>query len=489
MKKRAVAYIRVSTRSEKQSHSYEFQEQYWKDELAKNSEVEFIRTYADYGISGRSQYKRPQFLEMIESAKAGEIDIIYTKSVQRFGRNAKELLTTVRELRELGVGVIFDKEGINTIGTESEMYLIIASSIAESELNSNSENQKWAYREKFSKGFVSIGSQILGYEMQEDNTLKIVEHEAEIIRCIYGLYANGETLTNISKILKEKNYATKNGVKKWNRSSITHILDNEKYVGDNIQQKTIVIGGVSYDNKNGKHSQQWAMEDVHPPIVSRELDNAVKERRKNIEKRLKKQQVYDFTSKITCGCCGSTYMHKVQNARQKWECEVWACHNGDNNGLSACANKRIKDAVLREKFVECYNRFIIEKDDISTINKSEEQLKKLQESENDLEILKMNRLIEQSYYMEEKDKLVKAISQEKTKLDMLRTKLTNEDRIPLKEFSIEKFNKYVTKVIIQNWVVTFKFKNGKDISVEYTNGKGGNKKGWAKNRDNGGEKC
>ncbi len=152
MKKKAVAYIRVSTRSEEQSHSFEFQEQYWKDYLSQNDEVEFVRVYADYGISGRTQGKRQAFLEMMTDCENGEIDIIYTKSVQRFGRNTKELLSTVRELREKNIEVVFDKEGISTLTTDSEMYLIIAASIAESELNSNSLNQKWATKRNSPRG-------------------------------------------------------------------------------------------------------------------------------------------------------------------------------------------------------------------------------------------------------------------------------------------------------------------------------------------------
>ena len=137
-RKRAVAYVRVSTASSAQLHSYEFQEQYWHDKLDSDTNVELVHIYADLGISGSSMDKRPQLLAMMRDARAGKFDIIYTKSVSRFARNTIELLEAVRELRDIGVEVVFEKENIRSSDPTSELMLTVAATIAEDDLKVDS---------------------------------------------------------------------------------------------------------------------------------------------------------------------------------------------------------------------------------------------------------------------------------------------------------------------------------------------------------------
>ena len=148
-RKRAVAYVRVSSGSDAQIHSFEFQSAYWHNELDSNPDVEMVGIYADKGISGRSMYKRPQFLTMMQDAREGKFDVIYTKSISRFGRNTVHLLESVRELRDLGIAVIFQNENINTLSNTSELFMTIAAALAESELEEDSKRQRWSYQDRF----------------------------------------------------------------------------------------------------------------------------------------------------------------------------------------------------------------------------------------------------------------------------------------------------------------------------------------------------
>ena len=107
--KRAVAYIRVSTASDAQVHSFEFQEDYWKNEINKNDDLTLVEIYADKGISGKNLSKRPELKRLLKDAENGKFDVVYTKSVSRFARNTTELLESVRRLRELGIKVVFEK--------------------------------------------------------------------------------------------------------------------------------------------------------------------------------------------------------------------------------------------------------------------------------------------------------------------------------------------------------------------------------------------
>ena len=120
-KKRAVAYIRVSTAQSAQMHSFEFQEAYWKQALEENPGVELVGIYADRGISGSGFKKRPRFLEMVEDALDGEFDVIYTKSISRFSRNSVELLEVVHKLRDKHVEVVFENENIHTLDSGTDL--------------------------------------------------------------------------------------------------------------------------------------------------------------------------------------------------------------------------------------------------------------------------------------------------------------------------------------------------------------------------------
>lgn len=109
-KKKVCAYVRVSSNSKAQEHSYEFQKAYWIVCLGSKQEYELVGVFADKGIICKNSSRRPQFLKMINAAKNGQIYIIYCKSVQRFARNTSELLDYVRRLREYGVAAIFEKK-------------------------------------------------------------------------------------------------------------------------------------------------------------------------------------------------------------------------------------------------------------------------------------------------------------------------------------------------------------------------------------------
>ena len=114
-KQRVAAYCRVSTDSEEQLNSYEAQKSYYTQKIEENPDWEMAGIYADKGLSGTSLKKRGEFNRMIAACKRGRIDTILTKSLSRFARNTVDCLEIVRMLKSHGIGVIFEKENINTL--------------------------------------------------------------------------------------------------------------------------------------------------------------------------------------------------------------------------------------------------------------------------------------------------------------------------------------------------------------------------------------
>ena len=97
-------------------------------------------------------FQKQSFNHMIADCRAGKIDMIITKSISRFARNTLDCLNYVRELKDLGIGIIFEKENINTLDAKGEVLLTILSSLAQDESQSISENCTWGIRRRFETG-------------------------------------------------------------------------------------------------------------------------------------------------------------------------------------------------------------------------------------------------------------------------------------------------------------------------------------------------
>ena len=102
-------------------------------ENGSNPLWEFARVYADEGISGTNVKHRDEFQMMISDCEDGNIDLILTKSITRFARNTVECIQTIRKLKEIGVGIYFEKENINTLSEKSELFITILASVARGE--------------------------------------------------------------------------------------------------------------------------------------------------------------------------------------------------------------------------------------------------------------------------------------------------------------------------------------------------------------------
>ena len=148
---KVAAYCRVSTDQDEQLNSFENQVHYYTNYINDNPQYEFAGIYADEGISGTNTKKRKEFMRMIEDCEAKKIDLVITKSISRFARNTQDCLMYSRKLKNLGIGIIFEKENISTLDSTGELLFTILSSLAQDESRNISENCKWGIRSKFQK--------------------------------------------------------------------------------------------------------------------------------------------------------------------------------------------------------------------------------------------------------------------------------------------------------------------------------------------------
>lgn len=240
-KMRVAAYWRVSTEEEEQQGSFETQKLYYTEKINSTSEWELAGIYADDGISGIHTKKRDGFNQMIQDCKKKKIDLILTKSISRFARNTLDSIQYVRMLKAIGIAVIFEKENINTSTMNSEMILTVLSAFAQAESESISQNVARGKRMGFRQGkFPFPYGQILGYRKGLDGKPEVIPEEAEVIRMIFNSYLQGASLLTIKKKLEAGGVLTARGNKKWSSESVQRILQNEKYCGDVLLQKTFI---------------------------------------------------------------------------------------------------------------------------------------------------------------------------------------------------------------------------------------------------------
>lgn len=268
---RAGAYVRVSTQEEAQVGSFEMQIKHFEKTLGDNPAYELIKIYQDEGVSGTQVIKRLGFQEMIEDAKAGKLDVIFTKSITRFGRNAADILSTLQMLDALSppVTVVFESDNVDTSDGKSKILISIMSALAELESQLKSEAIKAGIRYRMSEGIYKFSvHNTLGFYRDYTGALRIDENEAEIVRYIYEEFLDGASPDDIAAALTENGISSPMGKRQWRPGTIRSILSNEKYCGDVLYQKSFTPSYITHvSKKNAGELRQWHWTDRHEAII------------------------------------------------------------------------------------------------------------------------------------------------------------------------------------------------------------------------------
>ncbi|EFL94027.1 recombinase family protein [Mobiluncus curtisii] len=367
--KRVAGYARVSTDHEDQVTSYAAQVDYYTRYITEHAGWKLAGIYTDEGITGTSTKRRVGFQTMIADALAGKIDLIITKSVSRFARNTVDSLTTVRQLKDAGVEVYFEKENIWTFDAKGELLITIMSSLAQEEARSISENVTWGHRKRFADGKVTVPfSRFLGYDRGEDGNLVINEEQAKLVRYIYTLYLDGGSLTGIAKQLQAEGHKTASGNPNWSARQVRSILTNEKYKGDALLQKSYIADFLTKKLvKNEGEVPQYYVTGNHEPIIApavwdfvqAELTAPATGRRSTSRQRT-------FSGKIRCGQCGAWYGSKTWHAGSKYEKRIWRC-NHKYAGRIPCATPHVSDEQITTAFLDAVHHLLANRDQVDEL--------------------------------------------------------------------------------------------------------------------------
>jgi len=366
---RVAAYCRVSTDDEEQLTSYEAQQTYYTDKIMTNPQWTMAGIFADEGITGTSAAKRPEFLRMIRKCRQKKIDLVLVKSISRFARNTVDCLNYIRILRALGIAVIFEKENINTLESDSEMLITMMGAFAQAESESMSANIVWGKRQAMREGKANVQYQHLyAYELDESGKPRIIPEQAAVVRRIYDRFIAGHSVRMIKKMLEQQGVPTARGGDVWSESVIRSILKNEKYCGDVLMQKTYTQDCISKKQiRNVGQLPMYLMRDHHEGIISRDRFNQAQAEfaRRNAGRAPTRKLAptgrscysakYALTERLVCGECGTLYRRCVWVKRgQKFA--VWRCASRIDYGTKYCrSSPTLREEPLQAAILSAIN--------------------------------------------------------------------------------------------------------------------------------------
>lgn len=486
-------------------------------EIAKLMETEKIRysEYSDYW--NKNMVKR-----IIENEKYLGNDtypqIIDDKTFRLANEKRVRKATTlcleyVRQLKDLGIGVIFEKENINTLTMTSEFMIALYGSFAQAESESISKNVSWGKEKAYREGKVAFQYKyLLGYKKGEDGKPEIVPEEAETVRMIYAMFLDGYSMTDIANRLMELNRCTALGSAKWNSGIVRNILRNEKYAGDALLQKTYTVDCISHKVvKNHGERPMYLVTDHHAPIIDRDTYNRVQQelarrssKRKISDKTITEQGKYSskyaLTELLICGKCGTPYRRTTWVARGK-KYIVWRCISRLEHGKKYCPDSpTIKEEQLHKAIIRAINNYYSCRNDIvkilkanigsvlecqgrEEINVAENRLKEIDQARNDLVGLiaaggcdedkldsEFENLYEEEQHLSERLAMLKAQNQTtaetQEKLDKIMELIDNE-KFELETFDNVLIRKLIecVKVLSKNEILVI-FKGGYEVRTE-----------------------
>ena len=404
----AVAYCRVSTDHEEQKKSIQEQQKQWLEKFTetgvKNAQVGLIchreiksidkdgkvtkgklitaprhdGLYIDEGISGKSLQNRKAFQQMIQDAKLKKFDMIYVEDVSRFSRSLEDGYTVIKDLRDVGVGVYFRKEGWDSLDLSKDFELSLRFTIAQEENRGKSERIKWAMGRLRQKGGWS-STPAYGYD-KVDGFLRINEEEAKYVRMVFDWFTVEHWgQGKIARKLNEIKAPTKRGGD-WRDRQIQKMLRNQIYTGKQITHRVETYDITRHTHKQIDPSEWMITQKEELRIISDDVFTLAQieyDRHSELYKRGARQSSkYLLSGILYCAHCGSCFSRKSKNHWVKkdgtvtdkgfiWTCHTYDVYGGINKEGGLCTGERIQ---------------VIENDCIKAI---QYEIRQLQESNTD----------------------------------------------------------------------------------------------------------
>lgn len=341
---KVAAYARISHSDLRDSLATQIS--YYSELIQSTENWEYAGVYVDDSISGRTQIQRHGFQELLVACRTGQVDVILTKSISRFGRNTVELLSVVRELKALGISVRFEKEGIDTLTADGELLMTLLASVAQEESDSLSQNLKWQIKKKFEQGIPHTPQDIFGYRWNGEEYV-IEPDEASVVRQVFDWYLEGTSVPEITKRLNKQGVLTRLG-NSFTVSSVREFFKQEAYFGRLVLQKTYREEFGRNPKRNEGQRTKYIVEDAHEPIVTKDyFDRVIAEKTRRYQIMFQESHKHKgvFRDKIICQHCQTPMMVRV-DSKKVHRTIRYCCRNRDRFGKEACVARTLSEKRL-----------------------------------------------------------------------------------------------------------------------------------------------
>ncbi len=378
---------------------------------------------------------------------------------------------------------------------KGEVLITIMASLAQQESESLSQNVKLGIKYRFQQGKVMVNANcFLGYDKDEDGHLVINPEQAEIVKRIFREYLEGASCQQIARGLERDGILTARGNKKWYDSAIRRILENEKYMGDALLQKTFTVDFLKKKrSKNNGDIPQYYVEDDHEAIIPKELFMKVQEemarRGSQVDCKGRRRgfsSKHCFTGLVYCAECGEQFRRIHWNNRG---CKsiVWRCITRLDKG-DDCSARTVYETELKNAFVNALNRLIADSDSYVPILQKNiasvlmmsnpESAESIQARIDELQQQIIDKASRQEDYDDEAQEILKLREQKESAMLNGTSRSEMLDRIrELQEFiaaqpsEITEFDEslvkhLLTKVTVFESKLVFEFKSGVKVEVE-----------------------
>lgn len=254
--------------------------------------------------------------------------------------------------------------------SKGEVLLTIMASLAQQESQSLSQNVKLGLQYRYQQGKVQINHhRFLGYDKAPEGNLAVISEEVETIRRIYREYLEGQSPYAIARNLQNDEILTGANKTKWYDSTIRKILQNEKYMGDALLQKTYTVDFLTKKGiKNTGEMPQYYIEGHHEAIIPKHLFYAVQEemlkRQSGRRTKTGKKRCYSsnncFSNLIVCGNCGDVFRWVHWNNRGKKSIVLRCVSRLENKG-TCCKARTILEYDLISATMDVFKQMLTDK--------------------------------------------------------------------------------------------------------------------------------
>ncbi|SES10369.1 Site-specific DNA recombinase [Salipaludibacillus aurantiacus] len=341
MSYRVGAFVRVSTDRLEQHSSLENQRELIEEYIEeKGWSLKKLYIGPESGTKLNSSMK-----ELLEDIENKRIDILLVKDLFRLARNAELSHRVKNEADKNGIHIVTLNNLVNTMEGNDRWYGLY-SMFAQMESENTSEKIKFIFKKKMAQGKFINSTPPYGYRI-EDQKLYIREDDTpKVVRRIYHDYLNGASPKAIADKLTTEGVPTpaqvnnrKNAGLKWQENTVRGMLLNRHYIGTVVQGRTTTISITTTKRKQLSEEDQYIVEDVHEPIISKELFNMVQDsmlkRKRN--HTVSKKQI--FSNLCFCADCGTGMWYRKNR-------KGYICGKHADQGNKGCKSHLIKEASL-----------------------------------------------------------------------------------------------------------------------------------------------